>query len=978
MKKRIVSVVLACIMVLPLAGYQAAASSSDAKTISVSSLPEKSQLEKLLSWFEIYLTLSGSSDSFQRHNYDYREITKRKGNLFEDLVRSPMSVSGYYDIEYPQKINFWDIYPGKKTERSEDDYDIWFKSDKNKIDWIMLNILNCNMQDLSTLKSMCLNKDPYELNGFYYGTSYYFGSESEWPHVSFLSAKYDETYYYIKFKPYFQSPGDFESTSDYYATLSLKTINGKSYWSIYAISSSGFVSFPATSSVQTSGKCGDNVTWNFNQSNGTLTISGTGPMWDYTENLKWSDDFFEPELSGKAPGWYMFQDSIRQIVVTSGVTHIGDHAFQAEPDMDYIGDNPTYNGFSKLTTVKLADSVTSIGTGAFAHCNALSNISFGNGLTKIGDFAFSCCWKLKQVTLPSSLTTIGADAFRGTSLTSVMIPKSVKSVGSEAFGYRSWAIDYGFLPVNGFTIYGQAGSAAETYYKTLLNKYNQYKRDSYLVNCYPEDFDPSGTVNFIKTIAGFNDVTEKDWFANDVKYVVDKKLMTGTGNDLFSPNGKTTRGQAVTILYRLAGSPKVSGGGSFTDVKSGTWYTDAVQWAVKNGIASGYGNGRFGPNDTLNRQQLATMLVRYARLKNYDTKPSGDLSKFKDGNKVDSYAKTAMEWAIGAGLISGSSDGNLNPNGTATRAQLAAILHRFCENVTGTKATDTVLDKLLSKNPATGNKELALITAELSLKTYDNDGSNDESVRGYLTYDLGFDNANIYSNNYGGSLAFTLATKPYKGSDSDGNTDILVIVARGSQTPYELYMDKFTSAKDSYSSYQIYDIVKDFRNAIFEGLDNVVDPNKNYKVVVTGHSLGGASANLVAAQIIDGYEGKVNVKNKSKDVFCYTFGAIDSIVSDGTVYKGYEGIHNVTNYYDSFGPNGWPDFVSAAGNSRYGKFGHIDLFEKDIDKGANGAHKNHDMDTYRDAVRDGLVRFEKASDQKYADLSSGGGGFSGR
>ena len=176
-------------------------------------------------------------------------------------------------------------------------------------------------------------------------------------------------------------------------------------------------------------------------------------------------------------------------------------------------------------------------------------------------------------------------------------------------------------------------------------------------------------------------MTEKDWFANDVKYVVDKKLMTGTGNDLFSLNGKTTRSQAVTILYRLAGSPKVSDDSSFTDVKSGTWYTDAVQWAVKNGITSGYGNGKFGPNDTLNREQLATMLYRYAKFKKMNTTTIGGLSKFSDSGSISGYAIDAMSWAVSKGLISGTSDGKLTPGSTATRAQLAAILHRFCENV---------------------------------------------------------------------------------------------------------------------------------------------------------------------------------------------------------------------------------------------------------------------------------------------------------
>ena len=181
-------------------------------------------------------------------------------------------------------------------------------------------------------------------------------------------------------------------------------------------------------------------------------------------------------------------------------------------------------------------------------------------------------------------------------------------------------------------------------------------------------------------VAGFKDILTSDWFVNDVKYVSQKNLMTGTGNNLFSPSGKTSRGQAVTILYRLAGSPPVSGDG-FSDVKSSDWFYKAVQWASKNGIASGYGNGKFGPNDTLNREQLATMLYRYAQFKKMNTTTAGGLSKFSDSGSVSGYALDAMSWAVSKGLISGTSDGKLTPGATATRAQLAAILHRFGTNV---------------------------------------------------------------------------------------------------------------------------------------------------------------------------------------------------------------------------------------------------------------------------------------------------------
>ena len=184
--------------------------------------------------------------------------------------------------------------------------------------------------------------------------------------------------------------------------------------------------------------------------------------------------------------------------------------------------------------------------------------------------------------------------------------------------------------------------------------------------------------DYLIKFTGFLDVPNNSWFAKPVIYVADQGLMRGTSPYIFSPNMKVTRGQAVTILHRLAGTPSVSGtGGSFKDVSSADWYGKAVKWAAKNKIVSGYGNGYFGPNDPLNREQLATILYRYALFQKYPAYPTGSVSTFSDGKSISGYAKDAMKWAVGAGLISGMDDGRLAPAGTATRAQFATILQRF-------------------------------------------------------------------------------------------------------------------------------------------------------------------------------------------------------------------------------------------------------------------------------------------------------------
>ena len=177
----------------------------------------------------------------------------------------------------------------------------------------------------------------------------------------------------------------------------------------------------------------------------------------------------------------------------------------------------------------------------------------------------------------------------------------------------------------------------------------------------------------------FTDVSTSDWFYGAVKFVYENGLMDGVGDNRFAPNSATTRGMLVTILYRLEGEPAVTGEAGFDDVGD-TWYTDAVIWAAANDIVNGIGDNQFGPENTLTREQLVTMLYRYAQNKGYDVTASADLSGYPDADKIQSWAQEAMTWAVAEGIVEGM-DGNLNPAGSATRAQIATILMRFCEGV---------------------------------------------------------------------------------------------------------------------------------------------------------------------------------------------------------------------------------------------------------------------------------------------------------
>ena len=178
----------------------------------------------------------------------------------------------------------------------------------------------------------------------------------------------------------------------------------------------------------------------------------------------------------------------------------------------------------------------------------------------------------------------------------------------------------------------------------------------------------------------FSDVAEGAWYYDAVKYVYEKGLFSGTSAETFTPSAPMTRAMLVTVLYRLAGSPAVSGTGTFADVDSGKYYASAVLWANQNKIVNGTTATTFTPNSSITREQMAAILYRYAQYKGYDTAKTADLSAFADAGSISGYAQEAMRWANGSGLINGISAAVLNPAGTASRAQVASILMRFGGN----------------------------------------------------------------------------------------------------------------------------------------------------------------------------------------------------------------------------------------------------------------------------------------------------------
>lgn len=254
---------------------------------------------------------------------------------------------------------------------------------------------------------------------------------------------------------------------------------------------------------------------------------------------------------------------------------------------------------------------------------------------------------------------------------------TILTVGGQAFDADATytIVTNDFLAAGGDTYY--AFSAAESGYDTGISL------DQVVMDYITEELDGTvtaarygQTANRIHTIS-YNDVTAGDWFTSDVIYVTLTGLMNGTG-DGFSPNNNINRAQLVTVLYRMAGQPEVTGENPFTDVPDGQWYTDAVLWAAENGITDGTSETTFSPNNPLTREQMATFLYRFADFETEEPiEITGDLSGYTDADLVADYAVDAMTWAVGEGVISGIGNNTLAPDNTASRAQMATVLTRY-------------------------------------------------------------------------------------------------------------------------------------------------------------------------------------------------------------------------------------------------------------------------------------------------------------
>ena len=434
-------------------------------------------------------------------------------------------------------------------------------------------------------------------------------------------------------------------------------------------------------------------------------------------------------------------DSVTSIGVSAfayctGLTSItvsgGNKKFDSRNNCNGIIETAYNTLISGCKNTDIPDSVTRIGDRAFYGCTGLTTITIPNSVTSIGRHAFRGCTGLTSITIPDSVTVIGVSAFWDcTRLTSVCFMGDAPVVNERSFQTYDEEF-HAYINIPGLTLYyieGKSGWTTPTWgvaeYPTAVwdgvnipqphtHSYtavvtaptctekgyttytcacgDSYKKD--FVSALGHDFkdgtctrcgasDPNYKPVDPTPEATFADVSETAWYKNSVDYAVEHGLMNGTGTNTFEPESTMTRAMLVTVLWRYANAPK-PGANPFTDVPNGKWYTDAVAWAAENGVVNGVGDGKFEPDGSVTREQMATILYRYAQKVGIDTSKHIELSAFPDANRVSAYARASMQWIVAEGVIGGSRENGqdwLNPQGNATRAEVATILMRFIENV---------------------------------------------------------------------------------------------------------------------------------------------------------------------------------------------------------------------------------------------------------------------------------------------------------
>ena len=436
--------------------------------------------------------------------------------------------------------------------------------------------------------------------------------------------------------------------------------------------------------------------------------------------------------------------SLKTVIINASIKELPTNIFKdctALTTVTFSSNSPittfrddVFNGCTALTSIILPSKLTNISRGCFENCTSLKNITISDSVETIDYYAFKGCKNITTINIPYGVKTIENYVFDGcTSLRNIYFTKSIQTIEDNAFygltpslirfyGYSGTAAKY-FAQDNGFnyieltpvTSISITGSNSVLKGKSTTLKATVLPSSAYNKNVLWSSSNTSvatvsqsGVVTGIKagtatitamakdgtgvkktfnitvklTDLPFRDVIVSDWYYSSVKYTYEKGYIAGATSTEFRPTKNITRGMIVTILWRMEGEPSVTGVSNFPDVKSGQYYYNAVRWATKNKIVSGYNSGKFGPNDNITREQLATILCNYAKYKGKNVNKTADTSNFKDWYKVTGYARPAMSWAVATGVITGKYNGTkVDPQGTASRAEAAGMIYNYCTKI---------------------------------------------------------------------------------------------------------------------------------------------------------------------------------------------------------------------------------------------------------------------------------------------------------
>lgn len=401
--------------------------------------------------------------------------------------------------------------------------------------------------------------------------------------------------------------------------------------------------------------------------------------------------------------------SLQSVKLDEGVTELGANAFancyvltsvslpatlRALPDYAFAS-------CLDLKSITVPSGVSSVGNYAFHNCKNLTTVSLPAGVSTIGEYAFSKCTALKSIVLPTQLQAMSTALFSEcTALSQVTLSGNVKTIGQNAFG-KCTALEKLILPEGVQKVENWAFNGCENLKilsmpdsVTSIAPDSFYGCDQITFYVNPASYSQVfASANQIPIVQGTldNDHPDPDtypetpfadvkghWAKSEIEWAYAKKYFNGATDTAFLPDQPLNRGMLVAVLYRMEGSPAVGSSG-FSDVSDGAYYAKAVAWAKDTGVVNGVGDNKFAPARNIKRQELATMLHRYAQYKKLDTSARGDMTQFKDVNEIGSFAGTAMTWAVGAKVMNGVSGGKLDPAGQATRAQAVVMLKRFSE-----------------------------------------------------------------------------------------------------------------------------------------------------------------------------------------------------------------------------------------------------------------------------------------------------------